>query len=166
MMPTNALSTEVSRVEPHEPAQSHVNPLLRIHLLLYGRYKWAILLGLVLGACGAAYVWKSMPPKWQVTGFVRVKPYIPPVLNVTDQNGILPMFETFVSLQVSLLQSQRVLDQARLNPDWKALGHMSWCKSQSTFDTVLEVLGVVGTIAGVVGGVAGAASAVAALRSL
>ena len=57
-------------------------------------------------------------------------------------------------------------DQVEAVTDWKALGHMSWCKSQSTFDTVLEVLGVVGTIAGVVGGVAGAASAVAALRSL
>jgi uncharacterized protein involved in exopolysaccharide biosynthesis len=35
------------------------------------------------------------------------------------------MFETFVGLQVSLLQSQRVLDQASQNPDWKALNRPS-----------------------------------------
>jgi Mrp family chromosome partitioning ATPase/uncharacterized protein involved in exopolysaccharide biosynthesis len=115
----------VTRVIPPDPTPSHVNPLLRLHLMLYGRYKWAILLGLLLGAVGAVAVWFQMPPKYEVVGFIRVKPYIPPVLSTTDQNGVLPMFETYVSLQVSLLQSQRVLDQASMNPEWKALGRNS-----------------------------------------
>jgi hypothetical protein len=116
-------ASPVTRVDRSDPArESHVHPLLRLHLMLYGRYKWAVMLGLVLGVCGAAAAWRSMPNKYQVTGYIRVKPYIPPVLSATDQNGILPMFETFVSLQASLLQSQRVLDQASLNAEWKALG--------------------------------------------
>jgi polysaccharide biosynthesis transport protein len=113
----------VTRVESPDPRYQQAQPLLRLHLLLYGRYTWALLLGLVLAACGVAIVWVKMPPKYEVTGYIRIKSYIAPILSPTDQTGMLPMFDAFVSLQVSLLQSRRVLDQASLNPEWKALEH-------------------------------------------
>ena len=104
------------------PADRPVSPFLRLHLLLYSRYKWAITLGILLGTCGAVAAWFLAPSKHEVEGAVEVKPYIPPVFSA-GENGILPMFDAFLDLQANLLQSQRILDQASQSPDWKAASH-------------------------------------------
>ncbi len=108
---------------PSNPVESPAPaPTPRPRRLLHGRYLWTLLLGLILGLCGAAVVHRSMPVLYQVVGYIRVKPYLPAILTPTDQNGMLPRYDSFVELQMSLLQNQRVLDQASLNPQWQALG--------------------------------------------
>jgi Mrp family chromosome partitioning ATPase/uncharacterized protein involved in exopolysaccharide biosynthesis len=108
---------------PAEPAA--VNPLVHLQVLLYGRYVYAVLLGLVLGCGGAFAAWTLVPPTYPIVGYVQVKPYVPKVLYASDENGMLPSFEPFVDLQASLLQSQRVLDRASQTPEWIALHRAS-----------------------------------------
>jgi succinoglycan biosynthesis transport protein ExoP len=100
-----------------------VNPVLRIHALLHGRYRYAITLGCLFAFAGALAAYLLTPPKYEIVGYVRVKPYIPKILYQTDQNGVLPSFETYVNFQESLIQSQRVMDRASQNPEWAALHH-------------------------------------------
>jgi succinoglycan biosynthesis transport protein ExoP len=121
-----ASSQMVSVMRADDPAgvseeTEAVNPLLRLHVLLHGRYRYAIVLGLLLSACGAVAGYWFTPPKYEIVGYIRVRPYIPKILYATDQNGVLPSFETYVNFQESLIQSQRVMDRAAQNPAWVAL---------------------------------------------
>ena len=101
------------------------NPLTQLQVLLYGRYLHAAILGVLLAICGAAAAWRLTPPKFEIVGYVRVKPYIPKVLYQSEENGMLPSFDTFVDLQESLLQGERVLNQAGLKPEWIAIHRKS-----------------------------------------
>jgi polysaccharide biosynthesis transport protein len=112
-----------------------VNPLARLQLLLYGRYTLAIILGLILGIGCAVAAFMSVPTKYEIVGYIRVKPYLAKILYQSDENGMLPSFDTFVDLQESLIQSQRVLDRASQNPDWLALNRTPSTPGASSINT-------------------------------
>ena len=63
-------------------------------------------------------IWTLIVPKYQARGEIRVRPIIPRLVFQTEGNGIIPLYESFVNTQVSLIRGpivlQRVLDQQEI----------------------------------------------------
>src|SRR5580700_3961789 len=83
---------KVVRDEPAEPAAepAPVNPLVKLRILLHGRYAYAVILGLLFGAGAGFAAWKLTPPKYEIVGYVRVKLYVPKVIYGDGETGMLP----------------------------------------------------------------------------
>ena len=62
-----------------------------------------------------AGIWTLIVPKYEARGEVRVRPVIPRLVFKTEDNGVIPFYESYVNTQVSLIRSltvlRRVLDQ-------------------------------------------------------
>jgi len=88
------------------------------------RYKWTIFMVFVLLAAPAiTFVWTQIIPEYQARGEVRVQPIIPRLVFNTEDNGRIPLYESFVNTQVALMRSptvlRRVLDQEDVkNTQW------------------------------------------------
>lgn len=115
------------------------NPLTTVHSLLRGRYWIAAILVVVGLGVGSFVGYRLKPPVYRSTGLVRVKPILPRVLYQSEQNGVMPMFDTFVDSQVSLLESQRVIDLAMQADEWRALNRGLSPEAVAAFSTSLEV---------------------------
>ena len=80
------------------------------------RSKW-LMLGTFVLICGAAipYVWLFLPPTYDATAIVRVSPVITRIVFKTEDNGIVPLYRSYLNTQVSIIRSpnvlQRVLDR-------------------------------------------------------
>ncbi len=99
---------------------SSPNMLRVVHDALRGRYLGVVSAGLLIGALCAAAGWKLTRPKYSSEGLVRIAYALPIVRQETDQNAPVPMFDTFMQSQKTLIDSRRVIDQAIMDPVWKA----------------------------------------------
>ncbi len=80
------------------------------------RYKWTlILIAILVSAPVIALIWTQIVPEYRARAEVRVRPIIPRLVFRTEDNGMIPLYDSFVNTQVSLMRSptvlQRVLDQ-------------------------------------------------------
>jgi len=80
------------------------------------RFKWTILAVFVLTAVPAiAVIWTQVVPKYRAGAEVRVRPIIPYLVFRTEDSGMIPLYDSFVNTQVSIMRSlvvlQRALDQ-------------------------------------------------------
>src|SRR4051794_14454183 len=73
--------------------QPHASMMQRIHLLLRGRYKWAIALSMVGAACGSVLGWRMGAKQFMSSGQIHVIPVLPKVIYTDDEKGMLPMFD-------------------------------------------------------------------------
>jgi capsular exopolysaccharide synthesis family protein len=86
------------------------NPF-RVRMLL--RYKWSILaVSMLVAAPAIAAIWVFIAPQYEATTAVRVSPVIPRLVFKTDDNGLIPLYQSFVNTQVSLICSPMVLERA------------------------------------------------------
>ncbi|MGP1309836.1 MAG: hypothetical protein ACTS27_06540, partial [Phycisphaerales bacterium] len=92
------------------------NPLLFVHRRMRGRYKFAIPLALLLAVFGAVAGYFVTKPMFTSVGIVAIAPTGQRILFETEQNQMLPMFESFVAAQADFLQSSRVLRRAAEDP--------------------------------------------------
>ncbi len=99
-----------------------VNPLLRVHALLRGRYLITLLLAVVGIAVGGAVGYRTQTPLYESTGLVHIKAIMPPILDQNDMNGVMPRFDSYVDLQVALMSGERVIKMAMEDPEWVELG--------------------------------------------
>src|SRR3954469_18391052 len=90
--------------------------------LLRVRYWIALPLALIGLAIGAIVGYRITEPVYKSSGAIRVKPVLPRILYALDQNTPMPMFESFMESQVSLVRSPRVSDLAMRDPKWQGLG--------------------------------------------
>lgn len=88
------------------------NPLLFVHRRMRGRYKYAIPLAFVLACIGGVAGFFVLKPKFESQGIVAIAPTGQRILFETEQNQMLPMYESFVAAQAEFLQSSRVLRRA------------------------------------------------------
>lgn len=98
------------------------NPLMLVHRLLRGRYLAAFVLALVFALPFAYVGFKLREPKYRSTGLVRIAPMLPKLVYSTNENQLLPHFESYVQAQVMILGSRRVLNRAMENAELKASG--------------------------------------------
>lgn len=65
-----------------------------------------------------AAIWMLIVPKYEARGEVRIRPIIPRLVFQTEDNGVIPFYESFVNTQLSLITSptvlQRTLDQRQV----------------------------------------------------
>jgi uncharacterized protein involved in exopolysaccharide biosynthesis/Mrp family chromosome partitioning ATPase len=103
------------------PARKPANPLHVVHRMLRGRYVFA-LIAVTCGAllCGLGGYF-SQTVIYQSRGLIRVSPSVPRILFQSEQNGLMPRFDSFVDSQVTLIQSQRLVEFALQNERWRAL---------------------------------------------
>ena len=113
--------------------------LRRLLQLMRGRYWIAITLSIVLAGAGAFAGFSRGKKTYESVGLIRVIAVVPRVLYNTDDKGMLPMFDSFVDTQVSLLRSQRVLDFAVADPQWTALNRGGNDKAVLDFAKNLQV---------------------------
>jgi succinoglycan biosynthesis transport protein ExoP len=83
------------------------------------RFKWTILVVFVIIAVPAvAAIWTLLVPRYQAQAEVRVRPIIPYLVFRTEDSGMIPLYDSFVNTQVSIIRStivlQRVLDQPEI----------------------------------------------------
>lgn len=95
--------------------QAGVSPLELLTSTL--RFKWTlvVIFALVSGPMIAG-IWTQVVPKYQARAEIRVRPIIPRLVFRTEENGMIPLYDSFVNTQVSLVRSmtvlQRVLEQS------------------------------------------------------
>lgn len=93
-----------------------------IHALMRGRYRWAILMAVLLGVptgwegyrLGKA-IYRSQVP-------IHVELSERRVMYYDEEKGELPQYESFIETQMALIQSQHVIDLAMKNPGWATTG--------------------------------------------
>ncbi len=102
-------------VEGAAPAQP-VNPLVFVHRLLRGRYRWAVPLALLAAPVGAHLGYNALPPLYTSEGLVQVQYSIPKVLFETEENAPLDSLDQFAEAQARFLSDRRVLDKALEDP--------------------------------------------------
>src|SRR6187399_565027 len=93
--------------EPASPVEAPaVNPLLKVHQLLRGKYHWAIALGVFFaaGAATVAYKLPTLKPKYTSSGFVQIKPVVDTFV-YKDVNDFRPNFEVLLDSQIPALTS-------------------------------------------------------------
>src|SRR5262245_46650545 len=101
---------ETYPVAPAAPPSA--SPIAAVGRLLRGRYIWAIALSAVFAAAGVYTVGKTYVPQYKALGIIDVAPRVPRVLYYTDEKGMPPLFEAFMSSEAQLLWSRRVGDLA------------------------------------------------------
>jgi len=69
----------------------------------------------LVAAPAIASIWTQVVPKYRARAEVRVRPIIPYLVFQTEDSGMIPLYDSFVNTQVSIMRSltvlQRVLDQ-------------------------------------------------------
>lgn len=77
----------------------------------------------LMAALAIAAIWTQIIPEYRAEAEVRIRPIIPHLVFRTEDNGMIPLYESFVNTQISIMRSmtvlQRVLDQPVLkNTQW------------------------------------------------
>jgi capsular exopolysaccharide synthesis family protein len=111
---TTLLPQQFMRTEPPLQSPLSANNTNIIEMML--RFKWMILVIFVLVAAPSiAFIWTQIVPQYRARAAVRVQPIIPHLVFRTEDNGMIPLYDSFVNTQISIMTSmtvlQRVLDQ-------------------------------------------------------
>jgi len=82
------------------------------------RQSFLVLVVFILAAAPAiTAIWTLIIPKYQARAEVRVRPIIPYLVFKTEDSGMIPLYESFVNTQVSIIRSQAVLQRALDRPE-------------------------------------------------
>jgi len=82
----------------------------------------AILLAVILGPLGATAGYFAVKLEYTSNAIIRIAPVLPKILFDNDQNAMLPMFDSYLQTQVSLLRSPRVVKMAMHSDLWEETG--------------------------------------------
>lgn len=115
------------------------NPLLILRRYLRGRYAVAAALGAVLSVPFALLGYKAIPPVYTSAGIVRVAPTLPKVMYPTEETGMMPMFDSFVSTQAAFLRSRRVIENASNTPELVDAGWPKGTEGLAMLSKAIEV---------------------------
>ena len=77
------------------------------------RHKWTIvLLTVLVSAPLIAAIWTQIVPQYNARAEIRVRPVIPVLVFPTEENGRIPLYDSFVNTQISVIRSATVLGRA------------------------------------------------------
>jgi len=92
-------------------------------------FKWTFIAIFILTTVPAVLaIWTQVVPKYQAKGEVRVRPIIPRLVFNTEDNGLIPLYNSYVNTQVSIIRSQTVLQRVL---DQKEVQETEWYKNPS-----------------------------------
>lgn len=83
------------------------------------RHKWLILgLFLFVSAATVPWIWLYMSPEFRASAVVRVSPVVSRIVFKTEDNGLVPLYRSYLNTQVSVIRSptvlRRVLDREEI----------------------------------------------------
>lgn len=81
-------------------------------------------------------VWTLIIPQFQANSEVRVQPIIPRLVFKTENNGLIPLYDSYVNTQVSIIRSQTILQRVL---DQREVQETLWYKNPSK--SILQKLG-------------------------
>lgn len=104
-------------MQTREPMQPGLSVSEIIGLMF--RHRWTILIIFVLVAIPLiAGIWTQVVPEYQAKAEVRVRPIMPFLVFRTEDSGTIPLYQSYVNTQVSIIGGpavlQRVLDQQQV----------------------------------------------------
>jgi tyrosine-protein kinase Etk/Wzc len=87
------------------------------------RRRWALILctWMVVAGGASAFIWKHFGTEYKAVGFIKVAPFIRPVLNPDEQSGLLPFYNAFVMGQMQSITHPGVLKRAVESPEVQKL---------------------------------------------
>ncbi len=113
-----ALVDQAVAADQEVTQQSH--PFKRLHALLRGRYPYAIGLAVVLATICGVLGWRSVTLEYTSDVHIRVDPYKQAILYPTEESGVMPMLDAFISQQVDRIYDPKVIKLAMENENWRA----------------------------------------------
>ncbi|MBK8269561.1 MAG: AAA family ATPase [Planctomycetes bacterium] len=103
------------------------DPALSLHTML--RWKWTILgVFSAISMLLLVAIWTTLEPQYGSTTVVRVASSVPRVLYKTEDNGTVPLFNSYINTQVSVIQSPEVLSRVMNREEVRAT---EWFQSAS-----------------------------------
>jgi Mrp family chromosome partitioning ATPase len=125
---------------PHAHSEpTRFAPYKRLHRKLRGRYPFVIPLVVIAMGAGGYLGWHRSVPVYRSEGLVHVANSLPMVLNQTDQNENMQMYEEFVDSQVLLMGSRQVVLSAMADPQFQAaLGKRQMSEEQFVADLTTD----------------------------
>lgn len=100
-----------------------VNLVALAYRALRGRFLITLILTAALALAGAWAGYSFRNPSYTSTGIIRVSPTLPKIMYSSEQNQLMPRFDSYVSSQATFLASHPVLkrsvdDLSQRNIDW------------------------------------------------
>ena len=106
------------------------------------RYKWTMLgVFAVLTAVSVPAIWLLVKPFYSTFASIRIAPIVPRIIFDTEDNGVMPLYHSFVSTQLSVVRSPDLLRRVVENG---AVAQTEWANAPPSFwhpnETLLERL--------------------------
>jgi len=87
-------------------------PQIQLSLAMLLRRKWLIVgVTVLVAAVSIPPIWLLIEPKYQARATVRVAPVIPRLLYKYEDNGLVPLYQSFLETQVALIHNPVILDR-------------------------------------------------------
>ena len=81
------------------------------------RYKWSMAaVFLVIAGIAIPAIWTSIVPLYETGAVVRVSPVGTRIIFRTENNGMVPLYQSFLNSQVTIIRSRPVLDRVLDDP--------------------------------------------------
>lgn len=100
-----------------------------ISLSILLEFKWSILVvSLLISAITVPLVWAFVVPVYRASAVIRVSPVIARLLYKYEDNGIVPLYQSYLNTQVSIIRSPKILQRVLDDP---AVQATAWYKEDS-----------------------------------
>ncbi|MBN1341548.1 MAG: FHA domain-containing protein [Phycisphaerae bacterium] len=87
------------------------------------RFKWTILAVFILVAAGGVLAVRFLlVPEYRAMAQVRVRPIIPRLVFPTEDNGLIPLYTSYLNTQVSVMRSPTILERVLDQPEVRETG--------------------------------------------
>jgi Mrp family chromosome partitioning ATPase/uncharacterized protein involved in exopolysaccharide biosynthesis len=116
-----------------------LDPWRAVRRALAGRYRLAIVLGLWGVVLGAPLGWYASAPVYRSEGLVRIASVLPQIVEETDQNRPMAMFDAYLQSQQMLLGSRGLLEMALQDEAWQSLGRKQLSGEAQGFANNLKI---------------------------
>lgn len=99
------------------------------------RHKWLTLgLFLFVSAATVPWIWLYMSPEFRASAVVRVSPVVSRIVFRTEDNGLVPLYRSYLNTQVSVIRSPTVLQRVL---DREDIRQTSWYSQEPNWLTAL-----------------------------
>jgi succinoglycan biosynthesis transport protein ExoP len=97
---------------PPESEDLRFDPFVVLRRSLRGRMGWVISISIIAALIFAAAGWFYEKPLYKSEALVRIAYQLPPIINETDQNAPMAMFESYMRTEALRMSSRSVLEGA------------------------------------------------------
>ena len=113
------------------------DPIQFIRRKLRGRYRVTFLLAMLFALCGVITGYTVAPVKYESTGLIQFKPSLPTILYKSEVNQPMPLFDSYVSAQATMIRSRAILEEALKDESFSSI---TWPEGPEGIDALEGML--------------------------